>query len=79
MKKSHRSLQASAHLSAPKVTRKLLSPPMKHRAVGHKKAFEKSLDSIGGPTLAYRPRFICLSSHPNPFPRRSRSYAPEKA
>ena len=38
--KSHRSLQASAHLSAPKVARKLLSPPMKHYAVSHKKAQE---------------------------------------
>ena len=29
-------------------TPKLLSPPVKHCAVVHKKAFEKSLDSIGG-------------------------------
>ena len=38
--KSHRSLQANARLLAPKVARKLLSPPMKHYAVSHKKAQE---------------------------------------
>jgi hypothetical protein len=48
------------------------------RLRGHKKAFEKS-GLYRGPILAYRPRFICLSSIPNPLPRRSRSYAQEKA